>query len=363
MYLSEALASIGGIELFAVRIAQGPEDACEAGRFSWPIEDLQLGRLGLSSLYLRQRRRFRDILERVKPDVVHGQESDIAGYLAVGSGYPAVLTVHGILGECAKLQSDPVVRARSILAAYLTERHSIGRANDLIAISSYVTRYYEGTITGQVHYVPNAVADAYFQVERAVRRGRFLYAGRVSNGKGLVELVRAVQRLQWPESELVLAGASPDPAYERHIREQVRLLGLSRRVKFAGLLDEAALRTELSRAEALLLPSHQETAPMVIQEAMAAGVAVIATRVGGIPEQVVDGVTGILFDAGDVEQLTDAMTAFRQDEGAAVRMGFAGKALAEKRYRASAVASATCEVYRRAVARADSNVGPRRRAS
>ena len=345
-YLSQALAKRTDIDLIGVRIAKDKEDACEVSKYGWPMVDLQLGRLGLITLYRRQQTQLGELISHFRPDIVHGQESDIAGFLAVRSGLPAVVTVHGLLGECAKFQTNRVTRLRAILAAKLTERSTIRASENLIVISPYVTRYYEKDIHGRTHHVPNAVSSSFFAVARRPERGRFLYAGRIANGKGILDLLQSVALCGDQVERLVLAGATPDPAYEFAVRQEVERLKLGPRVTFAGLLDEKALLDEISRASALVLPSYQETAPMVVQEAMAAGLAVIATTVGGICDQVENGATGLLFKPADVDGLAGLLARICEDPALCQRLGAAAKAVAERRYRADAVASATAAVYR-----------------
>jgi glycosyltransferase involved in cell wall biosynthesis len=344
MYLANALSLLPEIELIGVRIGQF-NSRDPKPLFSWPILDLPLGRMSLSTLYRRQEARLTKLIRQYQPDIVHAQGADVAGFLATRCGVPSVVTIHGLLGECAKFQSDPLAKARAVLSARLTERRTIRRAKDVIAISPYVMRYYGGQIMGRVHEIPNAVGPGYFAVNRSPERGCLLFAGRIANGKGLEELLRAVARNRAYVHRLVLAGATPDASYGEKIRNLAKDLGLSERVVFAGLLDESQLLREFCRAEALVLPSHQETAPMVIQQAMAAGLAVIATRVGGIPTQVDEGATGLLFDAGDVAQLSDTIARIGSDTGLADRLGTAARAVAADRYQSSAVARATAAVY------------------
>jgi glycosyltransferase involved in cell wall biosynthesis len=286
------------------------------------------------------------LIRRYDPDIVHGQGADLAGLLAVGCGRPSVVTVHGLLSECAKFQSGLVSRLRAKLAASATERPVIGRAPHLIAISPYVAEYYAREIRGIVHHIPNPVAPGFFQVARRPERGRLIYAGRIANGKGLVELLHAAARSPSAVSQLVLAGATPEPSYERRLRDLVKSLALQDRVTFAGLLTERQLLDEFARAELLVLPSHQETAPMVVQQAMAAGLAVIATTVGGIPHQIQHNVTGLLFEAGDVDTLAGLMGRVGADASLSRRLGDSAKTVAASRYRAHTVAQATLSVYR-----------------
>jgi glycosyltransferase involved in cell wall biosynthesis len=323
------------------------------------VADLPLGRLSLSTLFLPQKRRLHGLLERYEPHVVHAQGADLAGFLAVNCARTAVVTVHGLLAECARYQTDPVNRLRATLSAAVTERPTIRRARDLISISPYVARHYRDDITGRVHDLPNAIGPAYFAVARRVEKGRFLFAGRIAHGKGLDELVRAMARAPQSVKSLVLAGATPDLRYGEQLRRQVSSLGLNERVLFAGLLTESQLLEEFAKAEALVLPSHQETAPMVVQQAMAAGVAVIATKVGGIPDQIRHGSTGLLFEPGDERALAELMARIAGDATLSERLGTAARNEAT-RYRSSAIAEGTVAVYRTALDSAANSEKPAR---
>ena len=344
-YLSQSLVHESGIDLIGIRIVGKGRAGQSSGDLGFPIEDLSLDRGSLSSLFLRQRKQFRSQLARYHPDIVHAHGVDLPGLLAVGCGMPAVVTVHGLLGECAKYQTNPLMKARDVLQGLLTEKYTIRRATDIIAISPYVARYYSGDLQGRVHEIPNAVGPSFFAVRRAPERGRFLFAGRISKGKGVLELVQAVARIPQHVRKVILAGSTPDKAYEGQVRAEIQKFGLTDRVQFAGLLGEQALLDEFSSAEALVLPSYQETAPMVVQQAMAAGLAVIATRVGGIPDQIEHNLTGLMFDAGDVGALADAMARIHDEPSVSSRMGACGKVVAAERYRAASVASKTRAVY------------------
>ena len=86
---------------------------------------------------------------------------------------------------------------------------------------------------------------------------------------------------------------------------------------------------------------------MVVQEAMAAGVPVIASRVGGVPFQVEDGRTGFLYEAGDVAALAAHLEELMSSRELRDRIGAAAKSFADERFRAAQVAERTLEVYRR----------------
>lgn len=195
---------------------------------------------------------------------------------------------------------------------------------------------------------------AHFGFPRTPERLRLLFAGRIIKRKGVLDLVRAIARNPGAVSKLVLAGNAPDRAYESAVRQEVNQLGLAGRVEFAGLLDDAALLDQFARAKALVLPSYQETAPMVVQQAMAAGLTVVASRICGVPYQVQHDATGLLFDAGDVDQLAALRGRLGDDPSLSQRLGDAAKFMAIARYHASTVARATCSTYRAVLARSKS---------
>ena len=106
-------------------------------------------------------------------------------------------------------------------------------------------------------------------------------------------------------------GAGPD---ERALVESTDKLGLTGRIDLVGWLDPPALRERLAQATALVLPSRRENYPLVLLEAMAAGVPVVATRVGGIPEMIDDGSSGLLVPPEDPDELAVALARVSKDE-------------------------------------------------
>jgi glycosyltransferase involved in cell wall biosynthesis len=193
--------------------------------------------------------------------------------------------------------------------------------------------------------IPNAVAPGYFDLARQPDDGRFLFAGRISLGKGLMDLVKAVGATRHSVRRVILAGAAPDPSFESRMRSAISLNGLEGIIEMPGMLDEDLLRKEFARATALVLPSYQETAPMVIQQAMAAGLPVIATRVGGIPDLIESGWSGLLCDAGDHVSLARHLETLATNPVVAKEIAANARAVAEKRFRAEKVASATLSAY------------------
>lgn len=161
--------------------------------------------------------------------------------------------------------------------------------------------------------------------------------------KNISGLLRAVAKLQSVRNNFrfVMVGEGQDEAAMRRLAEA---LNLNEPVlSFTGLLESNALADALSQADALVLFSHYENLPVVIPEAFACGLPVIATRVGGIPE-VVDSSNGVLVEAGDETALLNAMQDFLDKKLEYNKTSIRNEVVAKNS--PSAVAEKLCELYR-----------------
>jgi glycosyltransferase involved in cell wall biosynthesis len=165
----------------------------------------------------------------------------------------------------------------------------------------------------------------------AIRRetNLFLFVGQLLRGKGLDTLLHALA-LSHRDSRLVVAGDGPQ---EEEYRQLARSLKLAGRVHFVGRRTERELADLYLRCTAVVVPSRApETFGLVGLEAMSHGAPVIASRVGGMNEWLLDGITGLGFDSGDASGLADALSVLSSDPATASGMGAAGRRLHQKRF-------------------------------
>jgi glycosyltransferase involved in cell wall biosynthesis len=167
--------------------------------------------------------------------------------------------------------------------------------------------------------------------------------GRLCDVKGQRELIDAIARV--PDARAVLVGADLEQggAYEEALRRRADELGVADRVVFAGRRADAA--RVLAAADLVALPSWTEGLPLVVLEAMALGRAVVATPVGGTPELIVDGETGLLVPPRDAGALADALRRILADDALRRRLGDAGRQRVEQRFSAAAMAHEVLGIY------------------
>lgn len=155
--------------------------------------------------------------------------------------------------------------------------------------------------------------------------GRLLFVGRLAAQKGvpvLIEAFRAVRAAR-PRAQLVLAGDGPG---RDALAAQVRAAGLEEAVTFAGYRPPEAVAALMREADLFVLPSFAEGVPVVLMEAMASRLPVIAPRVAGVAELVRDGESGLVIPPGDSGILARAILTLLDDPERRARMGAAGRA-------------------------------------
>ena len=299
-------------------------------------------------------------------DVVHSHTwyAQMAGHLsALLHGVPHVLTTHSLephrpwkaeqLGGGYRVSSW--VERTAVLAADAVIAVSAGMRADVLAV-------YPEVDPARVHVVYNGIdAVAYAPVTGVgvLERHRVdpavpyaLFVGRITRQKGLAHLLRAAADLP---GQLVLCAGAPDtPEIEAETAALVADLQARRSgvVWIRDMLPQEELIELLSHTTVFACPSVYEPLGIVNLEAMACGTAVVASAVGGIPEVVLDGVTGVLvaYDERDPRgferDLAAALTALLQDPARAAQMGAAGRERAVREFTWAAIADQTEAIYR-----------------
>ena len=290
---------------------------------------------------------IKKVLREVKPDIAHGHGTGLFGGAALGSGLQNVITAHGIVAREVELYTDRVMRLRGKLDVRY-ERSCLSKAADIIAISPYVEEEFKPYTKARFHLIENAVDRSFFEIKPQPEPGRILFAGSVIERKGLIPLMQAAGKAKQAKMRLDLriAGPTPDQAHYDALLAACDAARVRDNVTFLGQLDQAHLLEEYARCCLFALPSKQETAPMAVQQALAAAVPVLATPVGGVPALVQDAVTGLLVNVGDDEMLAAALIRLLQDPGMRLDMGMQGRADAVKRFAPEVIAKKTVAVYK-----------------
>lgn len=243
-------------------------------------------------------------------------------------------------------------------------QHAIhGEEAKLVAIADRViccSRYMEKEINGlfqlnegKLKLIPNAVKPIKL-ISRAKDGYNILFVGRLVGEKGVQILLEAFARLLqlYPQAKLVIAGDGP---YADSLKALTAELGIGDSTEFAGFVSEKVRNQLLARSNAAVFPSLYEPFGIVALEAMAAGVPVIVSRTGGLAEVVEDGVTGLSFNPGDVEDLLRCLVLLFQNPEMAAELSRRGQKRVNEHYTWESVARQTLELYGEIIRERNSN--------
>jgi alpha-maltose-1-phosphate synthase len=294
-------------------------------------------------------------------DLVHSHTwyANLAGFLAAQLyGVPHVMTAHSL--EPLRPWKAEQLGGGYALSSW-SERTAVESADAVIAVSDGmrgdVLAAYPAVPASRVRVIRNGIDTAEYSPDPAtdvlerygVDPGRpsVVFVGRVTRQKGLPVLLRAAAALD-PAAQLVIcAGQADTPELEAEVSELARELraGRSGVIWISGMLAKREVIQLLTHATVFACPSLYEPLGIVNLEAMACGTAVVGSRVGGIPEVVADGETGLLVPPGDPASLADALNVLVADPGLAAEMGRCGRARAGREFGWAAIAAQTAALY------------------
>ncbi|EPH05974.1 hypothetical protein HMPREF1531_00622 [Propionibacterium sp. oral taxon 192 str. F0372] len=286
-------------------------------------------------------------------DVVHSHHW-FSGMAAVsharGMGVPHLQSFHSVaaplgadLGEGEQPESPGRARGEAFAA----------QASDgIVAVSSYEAatvkaRY--GVEDSRITVVYPGVDLGLFAPATPATPPRLVFAARLQPLKDPGLAIQALAHMPG-DTRLVIAGEASDDfaGYAESLHQLVHRLGVQERIDFHESLPREALAELFASATVLVNPSHSETFGLINLEAQACGVPVVATRTGGMPESLVEGISGVLMDSREPFEWAHELQRFVDDPGLRARYGAAGRQFAARRpWRV--VADELVAVYRGAI--------------
>ena len=246
-------------------------------------------------------------IRKIHPDLVHAQ--------SLASGIPALLSKKLLKIPYAVWgQGSDVYFPKGFLI--VTPEKIIKNADAAIALTEDMKRAMQEICHRDIVVVPNGISIVNHKngTNDAAAHGKsILYVGRLEPVKGVQYLVRAMKRVHdtIPDARLIIIGDGTERAMLEALSTH---LGIQNHVQFGGEVPHEKVLSFMQQADVFVLPSLSEGFPMVIIEALACGLPVIASRVGGVPEIITNEANGYLVEAKDTESIADNILVLLQDE-------------------------------------------------
>ena len=230
-------------------------------------------------------------------------------------GIPSVVTVHGLLMVEKK---KALSRHFSLKALYQYimqtkyEQKLLKTAPEIIVDTNYVVdtiKRYTNPDLSKIHIIPQGIDERYFRLSCSADSHTIISVGAFSRRKGQMLLIKAFEKLceNDIEARLVICGNIAEKDYYSEVENCVSHSSFKDRISLQANVMKDDLFQHFSKAKVFALHSQEESQGIVLAEAMAVGLPVVSTRVGGIPDVICDGKTGFLTEYGDIDAFADAM--------------------------------------------------------
>jgi glycosyltransferase involved in cell wall biosynthesis len=296
--------------------------------------------------------RYAAIVRRLRPDLVHAHSSKAGGIARLGRfvhpHIPVIYTPHGYSfagffeHELERLAYRQAERAMSRLASFLIAvcaaegrlAASVGPANRVRVVHNGIER------------APTGPGDP--DVLALAQRGPLICTvTQLRPGKGVETLIDAVPPVvaRHPTAHIAIVGGGPLRAA---LTERVRARGIEQAVSFLG--ERADPLAVLRATDIFVLASWAEAFPYVILEAMSVGLPIVSSDVGGIPEAITSGQTGLLVPAADAEATSRALIELLDDAELRERCGEAAREVVTERFSRRSMVEGVARVYEEALA-------------
>lgn len=299
--------------------------------------------------YFFNRRILRETIAIQKPDVIHIQGAGPS--LLRLLGFPKnkiVITQHGIMKEEHRLVSGFKKKLKFLFKIYI-EKYLFTKFKNIIFISEYnkkIFRSKENLNYSQIIY--NPVNSSFFKTDISKRDiSSIIYVGKISYRKNLKLILQALKKLKENniKYKLNIVGGFDDDRYMNEILAYNKKELLEEDVLFYGWLNQDELLKLYNQSSIFILPSLQETLPVSIEEAMAAGAVVVSSDVGGVSEMFEDKKSGFLFEKGNVEQLIEILESLYNNKDRIIKISKEARNEALKKYEPNAIAKEIIKFY------------------
>jgi glycosyltransferase involved in cell wall biosynthesis/nucleoside-diphosphate-sugar epimerase len=281
------------------------------------------------------------IVEKIEPDLIHahsGKPGIIARLAGKICNIPVVFTAHGwgFDPNAPKLRRNIALAAEKMLAKFATKIICVSEKDRQLAIDLGVV---EADRVVTIHNGIEVDVELPVATTKAKSTQLIMVARFNKQQKDQATLMKAIQQID-RDINVLFVGAGPDLEEAKNTAKELSILS---KVSFLG--DRLDVPQLLAQSQIFVLSTHYEGLPISILEAMRAGLPIIATNVNGIPEQVVDGKTGLLVERQDVDGLAQAITTLVDNPTLCQKMGYEGTEKLQREFTINEMIASTKALY------------------
>lgn len=302
--------------------------------------------ISLLSNYYFINKKYASVIANINPDIIHSHGTEYHySYVASKSGYPFIVSLQGIVNYLKEYLTG--WNSYYLKKQCSIEREVIKNTINIISRAEFSDKFVHNINPGaNVVKVDDIVDDIFIQDYKRNNDCAIFFAGNIVVSKGIEDLLSAFRLItrKYPEIKLRLAGAY-DNNYINYLKAGFNDLDFDNKVIILGQLNRRELVQEFMNCSMFVFPSHFETSPNVIMEAMTLGIPIISTKTGGIPDMIRNGTNGILVDIKQPEEIAKSITFIMENNKFAEEIGNNAKREARERFNKLNVLNKLLNIY------------------
>lgn len=347
--LAHELASRDDIDLHLITFARHISEIHIINKYNitFYILPRQTVYLRVVTLFKSELNILNNQIRRINPDIIHSHGTEeVYSYAAMLCGYPYIVSLQGIINELIKLIPQRL-SVQYLLFKFFSkfEKNTLKKTHYIIAKTGFaekIARKYNHKSV--IYRIGNIVDDQFFAIENVPSENNYiLFVGSISRSKGIYDLIDAVYLLDKMDMRFVIKMIGHA---NKEVTNEIKIRNLGHRFEFCGFLEHAQLIEHFKSAKMLVHPSHMDTSPNVISEAMAAGVPVLATDVGGIPDMIEHDVSGVLVPPHSPDKLAIHIEKLIINPNFFLRLAKTAKKQCIKQHASAVVVEKTVSAYK-----------------
>lgn len=306
-------------------------------------------RLGNITLYRRTRSQICKKIEEIKPDLIHTHTLGYYTLASLQSGHKRVIVnTHGMPNR-NWMSSSGIKHKISEYMRYRINKECMRGLQNVIVNSPYSKGYLYELKGKNIYELDNPISESFFEIGRELEEEkRILFTGNIYREKGIMTILGSLKRLKdsFSDVKLMLAGQPSSKSFYKQVIRFIEDNGLAGHVNFLGHLTEKRLKEEYAKASIFVFPSERDVAPLALLQAMASGKAIVASKVGGIPYIIDDGINGFLVDPKDPILLSEKIERLIKNRKLREEIGANAKKKASENNRIDKVTDKLSRIYR-----------------
>lgn len=330
-----------------------------SSKYSDNVQILHYGKkynFDLINIVLFQRKIVKQIIKKKDPDIIHfhGTGPNILSITNLPKDN-IILTQHGINRIELKFQLGLKNKLKFLIKCLIEnfyfkkfKNYIFTSESNRLSSEKYFKSKYD-----QFPIISNPVNSNFYSVQKSSNiNNTILYVGHISKLKNLLLLIRALHKLRDKDINFYLhiVGSIKDKSYYNECKKYINNNNLSETLKFHGYLDQDEIVKLYNEIDILILPSLQENNPVTVLEAMAAGKVAIASNVGGISENIENGINGYIFEKNDLNTMIDILAQIYKNPEQINEVGSQARIYAIQSFDPDRIAGKLIDCYKDALA-------------